>query len=197
VAVSGPRLDGVERLRKRALAKESAVKLKVYVVDLEIPARMKMWALRIGAFVVLAGTAAIAIAAVPKVWVSQETLLASDLNGNFSALDTRVSAIEGQERVQRAVLGSDGTISSQNGSWISTVSHSTGGYVITFASGVFSANPTCVVSPNAGNQISPSVECYSVSKTGMTCVSTSASQLTKDVGSPIDTALEIICVGPR
>jgi hypothetical protein len=75
------------------------MKLKVYVIDLEIPARVKRWALRIGIPIVLVGAAAVAIAATPlHTWATGDTLTAADLNGNFKALDDRLTALEAQAR---------------------------------------------------------------------------------------------------
>jgi hypothetical protein len=71
------------------------MKLKVYVVDLEIPPRAKRWALRLGIPALALGIAAVALAAPPvHTWAATDTLTASDLNGNFSALDTRIAALE-------------------------------------------------------------------------------------------------------
>jgi hypothetical protein len=66
------------------------VKIKVYVVDLEIPARVKRWGLRIGIPAALVvGAGALAYASVPKTWNSNDVLLASDLNNDFAALDRK------------------------------------------------------------------------------------------------------------
>jgi hypothetical protein len=179
---------------------EEPVKVRVYVIDFEIPAWVKSWGIRIGLLAVLLGMTAVAIAASPPlhVWSTGDTLQEADLNGNFKALGDRVTTLENGERVQRAQLGSDGSVASQTGTWISLVNHAgVGNYVITFAAGVFSATPTCVATASAGNQISPSIEIYSVSKNGITCNATSASKLTGDVGTSIDTGIFLICVGPK
>jgi len=69
------------------------VKLKVYVIDLEIPARFKKWALRVGVLTALLGGAAVALAAGPlHVWATGDTLTADDLNGNFSNLQAQISS---------------------------------------------------------------------------------------------------------
>jgi hypothetical protein len=70
------------------------VKLKVYVIDLEVPARVKKWILRVGISVVLLGGAAVAVAAADPLhmWATGETLQAADLNGNFSNLQAQISA---------------------------------------------------------------------------------------------------------
>ena len=71
------------------------MKIKVYVVDLEIPPRLKRWGLRIGIpTALIAGAGAIAYASVPKTWATGDTLTAPDLNNNFGNLDGRVGKLE-------------------------------------------------------------------------------------------------------
>jgi hypothetical protein len=68
------------------------VKLKVYVIDLEIPARVKTWIVRGGILTLLLGTAALALAAAPlHVWATGDTLQAIDLNGNFTNLQGQIN----------------------------------------------------------------------------------------------------------
>jgi hypothetical protein len=171
------------------------MKIKVVVVDLEMSPRTRRLVIGIGS-VLLLGIGAIAYASVPKTWVDPETLTSADLNGNFASLDGRLTAVESQERVRRATLGSDGTVTSQTGLWISLAAHSTGAYTVTFSSGTFSAVPTCVASAAAGNQVSPSIECYNISATGMECTASAASEATGAVAGPVDTGISLICVGP-
>jgi hypothetical protein len=72
------------------------VKLKLVIVDLEMSPRVKRRLLRLGLPIALVlGGSALAYANVPKVWNSGDKLLAADLNGNFSALDTRITTLEG------------------------------------------------------------------------------------------------------
>ena len=79
------------------------MKLKVVIVDLAIPPRVKKWGLRLGIPVaVLLGGGAVAYASGLVTWSTGQTLQASDLNNNFtylsgeiSALQTSVSAIPG------------------------------------------------------------------------------------------------------
>lgn len=71
------------------------MKLKLVVVDFEIPARAKQWALRLGIpCTLLVGASAIAYASVPKTWVPADVLKSADLNSNFASLDSRVTAVE-------------------------------------------------------------------------------------------------------
>jgi hypothetical protein len=63
------------------------MKLKVVVVDLEVSARTKRWALGIGVpLALLLGGSAIAWAAGLHTWNTGDTLQAADLNANFQAL---------------------------------------------------------------------------------------------------------------
>lgn len=66
------------------------MKVKVYVIDLEIPPRVKRWVLRIGIPVAaLLLMSVIAYASLPKTWSTGDPLTAADLNGNFAALDKK------------------------------------------------------------------------------------------------------------
>jgi hypothetical protein len=72
------------------------MKLKVYVIDLEIPARTKRRALLVGIPLgVLLGGAAIVWAGVPNVFSAGQTLSSAAINQNFSSLDTRITTLEG------------------------------------------------------------------------------------------------------
>jgi hypothetical protein len=72
------------------------MKFKIIIVDFEIPARLKHWGLRLGIPTALAlGGGAVAYGAGVVSWVDGQTLKASDLNGNFAALDQRTTALEG------------------------------------------------------------------------------------------------------
>jgi hypothetical protein len=71
------------------------MKIKVVVIDFEVPTRVKQWALRIGIPVlVLGGFVALAYASVPVTFTSGEVLQAADLNTNFQSLDQRLTAVE-------------------------------------------------------------------------------------------------------
>jgi hypothetical protein len=68
------------------------MKLKVVIVDLEIPPHVKRWALRIGIpLAVLLGGSAIAYAAGLVTWTDGQTLKAADLNANFSNLQGQIT----------------------------------------------------------------------------------------------------------
>jgi hypothetical protein len=71
------------------------MKLKIVIVDLEIPPRVKRWGIRIGIpAVLLVGAGAVAVASVPTVWTGGQVLTAAALNANFTALDARITALE-------------------------------------------------------------------------------------------------------
>jgi hypothetical protein len=73
------------------------MKLKVVVVDLEIPARTKRLALKIGIpLAVLVGGGAVAWASNLHTWNTGDTLQATDLNGNFTNLQAQITALQTQ-----------------------------------------------------------------------------------------------------
>jgi hypothetical protein len=73
------------------------MKWKVVTVDLEIPARVKRWVLRVGIpACVLLGGGALAWAGLPHTFADGQVLSAQDLDDNFNALDTRLTAVQGQ-----------------------------------------------------------------------------------------------------
>ena len=68
------------------------MKLKVYVIDLEIPAKVKRCALRIGIPAVVLTVAAVALAAPAlHTWMQNDPLNATDLNANFSQLQNQIT----------------------------------------------------------------------------------------------------------
>jgi hypothetical protein len=71
------------------------MKLKIVVIDLEIPPKVKKWGLRISIpLAVLLGGSAIAWAATLHTWNTGDTLQATDLNGNFAALQAEITALQ-------------------------------------------------------------------------------------------------------
>jgi hypothetical protein len=75
------------------------MRLKVVIVDLEIPAHVRVWSLRIGVpLLLLMAAGAVAFAggdAGPQLvtWSSGETLRAADLNANFQVIQGELSAL--------------------------------------------------------------------------------------------------------
>ena len=73
--------------------KEARVKLKIYTVDFEIPARVKKWGLRIGILGLALGGTAVALAGGPlHTWATGDVLQASDLNANFANLQGQITS---------------------------------------------------------------------------------------------------------
>jgi hypothetical protein len=72
------------------------MKLKVYVVDVELSPRVKKWAWRMGALLLVLGGAAVALAGPLHTWKTGDVLNADDLNRSFSDLDGRTTALEGK-----------------------------------------------------------------------------------------------------
>jgi hypothetical protein len=57
------------------------------------------WGMRAGiSAAVLLGAGAVAYASVPKTWNSGDSLAATDLNGNFASLDSRIASLEAAAR---------------------------------------------------------------------------------------------------
>ena len=85
------------------------MKLKIIVIDFEIPRYVKRWGVRIGLPVVLLGLSAVAYAGLPKIWGTGDQLTAADLNADFGyfetalngdgGLVTRVTALEARPTV--------------------------------------------------------------------------------------------------
>jgi hypothetical protein len=84
------------------------MKLKVYVIDLEIPPRVKKWGLRFGIpLALLLGGGAVAYAAGLVTWTDGQTLKAADLNGNFNYLQGEIT---GDGGLQAEITGLQGQI---------------------------------------------------------------------------------------
>lgn len=78
----------------RSANEGSVMKINVITVDLEIPRRTKRIALLLGIPALIIGGSAIAIAAVPNTFADGDVLSAEKMNANFTALDTRITALE-------------------------------------------------------------------------------------------------------
>jgi hypothetical protein len=184
------------------------MEIKVYTIGVNPPRWVRNLivyvALPVG---VLVGAAVVVRALGPlNSFVAGDKISAQAVNDNFNALNDAVTQLQSamailddQQRITRALVGSDGTIKYSSGSWISLVSHTpgSGGWVLTFADGIFSATPICVATANSGNQVAPTIECYNVSKAGASCAATSASKGTGSVSDPLDTPFFFLCAGPR
>ncbi len=72
------------------------MKIRVYVIDFEVPRSLKTWALRSGILLVLVlGGGAVAYASGLVTWSDGDTLRAADLNGNFTYLQSEISSVTG------------------------------------------------------------------------------------------------------
>ncbi len=81
------------------------MKLKVIIVDLEVPPRVKKWGLRLGMpLAMLLGGSAVAYAAGIVTWNDGQKLTAADLNNNFSQLQSEIAALQdaGTRQIARA-----------------------------------------------------------------------------------------------
>jgi hypothetical protein len=119
------------------------MKLRVVVVDLEIPSRVKRWALKVGIPLgVLLGGGAIAWAQSLHVWNTGDTLQATDLNGNFSNLQNQITALQTQmTTLQSSVVPTYLGFSNDSG----TVTHMSQNVPATEISITPTANVYCVV----------------------------------------------------
>ncbi len=70
------------------------MKIKLYVFDFEIPARVKRIGLLIGIPAVILGVSAVAVANVPNSFADGDLLSAAKMNDNFKALDDRLTKTE-------------------------------------------------------------------------------------------------------
>jgi hypothetical protein len=127
------------------------MKVRIVVIDWEIPARVKKWALRLG--IPLGGLATaggIAYASLPHVFASGETLSAANLNADLQSLDTRLAALEGRRLVQvEANITPESnvcTLSDQKPTtWATAASiNGDGTCQLTFVPGSFSGTPICL-----------------------------------------------------
>ena len=105
------------------------------------------------------------------------------------------------ERVERATVRcfSTSSISSQSGSWISSIGNiSSGTCALTIASGIFSATPTCTASQNAINSGYLSAAfAYAASSTSITVGERFITGGSATVTNTTDEYINVICMGPR
>ena len=89
------------------------MKIKVYVIDMEIPVRIQKWALGVGVPAAVAlGGGAVAWASGLVTWTSGQTLQAADLNNNFSYLQNQIT---GDGGVQGEIAALQGEIAGDAG----------------------------------------------------------------------------------
>jgi len=79
------------------------MKLKLVIVDMEIPPRWKKWGLRVGIpAAVLIGGGAIAWAGNLVTWTDGQPLKSADLNNNFSYLQGEITALQAAQAQSQA-----------------------------------------------------------------------------------------------
>lgn len=103
----------------------------------------------------------------------------------------------GQERIERAIIncGSSGSgITSQSGTWISSVSNggATGRCVVNFVSGMFKSTPSCFCTSNRVDSQSD-VTCHYITSSA----STSSIEFARRNSGAENGELHIMCIGPR
>ncbi len=147
------------------------MKIKVYVVDLELPRwarRLLSAALAAGAVAgVTLGAVAVARAAwgTPPTFAPQAPLLAKDMkvvSDDLTDLDTRVKVVQ-QERIVHALIkcytaSCDHAVQGGNfpgaSNWVSGLTKpSAGTYQVSIASGTFSTAPTCTATQVGGGSV--------------------------------------------
>lgn len=98
------------------------------------------------------------------------------------------------ERIERAIVTNNGStcsVTTQSGAWITSISRSGAGVCdITFASGNFSASPSCVGVDSGGMGGAATVQFVSTT-------ATSTTSATKSGGTLTDGTFMMICMGPR
>ncbi len=112
-------------------------------------------------------------------------LLAGGVNANVT------SNASGAEHIERATIANNGScsITSQSGSWISSVSHNSGGCTLNFTGGEFSSAPSCSGTTEQNYAVSFGVAPTTSSVDIRTTLTTNASLTDKN--------FEIICMGAR
>lgn len=75
------------------------MKIKVYVIDFEIPSRIKRWALRIGIPVVVLVGGGIAFAGLPGGYADGQPLTKEELDSNFNYLQNEITSLSMQTSV--------------------------------------------------------------------------------------------------
>jgi hypothetical protein len=171
------------------------MKLKLVIVDLELPPRFKKWAIRLGVFAVFAlGASAIAWAAGLHTWAQGDVLNATDLNGNFTTLQQQITTLQGQTSGAIAAgayitdSAAGAAIGYQSGgNWIQSVSRSSTGVIqLTLAPTYFSSNAPCTVTANSNAPVLATLP--SVVTTAIQVV------LQTPAGAPTDASFMIVCV---
>jgi hypothetical protein len=179
--------------------------MKIHI-ELEMTPRSG-WKETVAAVAAMAAVLAFGTVAYAQTEPSSESVIHSTLSSLASAvaaLQTQVAALRAAEHVDRATLSASGDVVTENGAWVGHVDHpSPGTYVVRFASGAFTARPTCVSSALANDVIvpgtatgpvlwTPAVGCTPATLASVTCQV--KAEPTRSGG--VDTGISLICVGP-
>jgi hypothetical protein len=118
------------------------MKLKIVVVDLEIPRHTKRIMVLVGIpIAVMLGVSAVALATVPHTFNSGDVLNATDLNVDFTTLDTRLSAVEAKRPVASA--GDGGLSYSLDAKYCGKTGTTTGAFASGLLTGWAAAKSLC------------------------------------------------------
>jgi hypothetical protein len=162
-----------------------AMKIKIVVIDLEIPPPVKRWALRIAIPVAILGAAGAAYASLPHTFASGETLTAANLNADLQNLDTRVAALEPVRPLVATLTwtGSAVTVSSPSPSgWISSGTLSSGILTLNFAT-AFTVAPACFFTGTISGFAMPPA------------MSTTTTKATSEGGVDTSGTAQFVCIG--
>jgi hypothetical protein len=103
------------------------------------------------------------------------------------------SNTSGIERIESGVITSPTTITSQSGSWISSVTNgSTGNYSVNFTAGMFSAAPRCLSSGSAALY-----HCGIAGAATTSAVNVACRDITTAGAPLVNSNFNIHCMGPR
>jgi hypothetical protein len=121
------------------------VRVKLVVIDLELPPWLKRWVLRLAIPAGLVLTGAVAWAASVHSWTSGETLKAQDLNDSFTAVQQQITSLPRVEGFHVACHGTNSAILGMSDGAGTTIVDGTaaGTCTLVFPTGMWSAPPFC------------------------------------------------------
>jgi len=161
------------------------MKIKIIVVDFEIPPRAKRWALRMGIPAVVLGLAGVAYASLPHTFASGEVLTAANLNADLQNLDGRIGTV----RTVAATITSDGSSYNSVTNEVPAGSVSTvtgnGDFPVLTLSSPFGGVPVCVASADV--DVPATIAVIAVTAGSVSIVGSSS----------VATSVSIVCVGPQ
>ena len=183
------------------------MRVKIVIVDLEIPPSVNRWGMRHGIPAIAVAAGGIAYASLPHTFASGEVLTSANLNADLQNLDGRLATVEAfrEDQISITVNAAEtaASITSQvPAGWVTKVTSAAGNSGAGLAATVtlefatpFSVPPNCAV--NATGAASLTLQCFPLEMAS----STNSVVLTlgpeSDVCSTISipSAFNIICVG--